>query len=441
VNKARQPGDGPTAIFVLRLRFTGLDHCQLAITRSAGRLGVPVFGVDRGGASVAASRYCAGQLAFDPDAPVEQKIEQLIEIGVELGRPLLVPIDDESSVLVNDHAAALHEAFLFPRQPAGLARRLSDKGELHHLCNELDIPTPVTEFPRSRADVERYARDGPFPVMVKRRAAWYASYGRRQSVAIARDSTELLEAYDRMESPEVPNVLLQEYVPGSPRSIWMFDGYFNERSDCLVGYTGIKIRQSGQNTGAATLGACIPNEQVRRDTLRLMKAIDYRGIVDMGYRYDARDGRFKLLDVNPRIGSTFRLFVGASGVDVLRALYLDLTGRPVPDPGPCERRKWIVEGFDALSAFRASGRGEVSVREWLRSLRGVREAAWFARDDPLPFAVMCLEFAAHLTRRRLRAARHRRVAEPAVAPGTPAIPQGDSRPSARHGAPRSRASR
>jgi hypothetical protein len=81
------------------------------------------------------------------------------------------------------------------------------------------------------------------------------------------------------------------------------------------------------------------------------------------------------------------------------------------------------------------------VREWLRSLRGVREAAWFARDDPLPFAVMCLEFAAHLTRRRLRAARHLRVAEPAVAPGTPAIPQGDSRPSARHGTPRSRASR
>ena len=34
--------------------------------------------------------------------------------------------------------------------------------------------------------------------------------------------------------------------------------------------------------------------------------------------------------MNPRIGCTFRLFAATNGMDVARALYLDLTGQPVP---------------------------------------------------------------------------------------------------------------
>jgi predicted ATP-grasp superfamily ATP-dependent carboligase len=32
----------------------------------------------------------------------------------------------------------------------------------------------------------------------------------------------------------------------------------------------------------------------------------------------------------------------------------------------------------------------LTVRSWLRSFKGVREEAWFAADDPLPFAVLWL---------------------------------------------------
>jgi D-aspartate ligase len=48
-----------------------------------------------------------------------------------------------------------------------------------------------------------------------------------------------------------------------------------------------------------------------------MQEIGYSGIVDIGYRYDRRDGEYKLLDVNPRVGATFRLFVDSNGMDVV----------------------------------------------------------------------------------------------------------------------------
>ena len=62
--------------------------------------------------------------------------------------------------------------------------------------------------------------------------------------------------------------------------------------------------------------------------MRLMQAVRYRGPLDMGYRFDARDGQYKLLDVNPRIGSTFRLFAAENGLDISRVLYLHLTKKP-----------------------------------------------------------------------------------------------------------------
>jgi D-aspartate ligase len=172
--------------------------------------------------------------------------------------------------------------------------------------------------------------------------------------------------------------------------VWMFNGYFDESSECRLRFTGKKIRQSPPYTGATTLGVCEANPAVEQDTVRLMKAVGYRGILDIGFRFDERDGQYKLLDVNPRIGGTFRLFVGPNGMDVLRAMYLDLTGQPVPSTSLPEGRRWIVEPLDVLSSITYRRRGDITLPGWVRSLRGVREAAWFARDDPLPFVLLWL---------------------------------------------------
>jgi predicted ATP-grasp superfamily ATP-dependent carboligase len=77
--------------------------------------------------------------------------------------------------------------------------------------------------------------------------------------------------------------------------------------------------------------------------------------------------------------------VGANGLDVARAMYLDLTAQPVPQDNQVEGRKFIVEDRDMLSAHAAYRQGALRLRDWVRSLGGVKEGAWFALDDPLPF--------------------------------------------------------
>jgi len=288
-------------------------------------------------------------------------------------------------MFVAAHGEALKQWYRFPQQPDGLVNALCSKEQMYHLAKAHGVPTAETRFPQSREDVEDFAASAEFPIMLK------ASDGARlfertgKKMFIVRSARELLEHYDRYEEPGNPNLMLQEFIPGEADSIWMFNGYFDDKSECLIGFTGQKLRQCPAYTGYTSLGICRANPSVAAITQLFMRKLGYRGILDIGYRYDARDGQYKVLDINPRIGATFRLFVGENGMDVARAFYFDMTGQAVATSNAPEGRKWLVEDRDLAASFRYFRDRKLRPLEWLTSFRGIRESAYLADDDPVPF--------------------------------------------------------
>src|SRR5205807_7807336 len=231
-------------------------------------------------------------------------------------------------------------------------------------------------FPRSRDDVERFLAEARFPVVVREL--------RTDRRAIVARPEALLSRYLEWEDRAAPNLMLQKHIPGGDDAVWMFNGVFNEWSECVAAFTGRKLRQHPGYGGATSLGVCERNDHVERLTSDCMWALGYQGVLDVGYRYDARDGLYKLLDPNPRVGATFRLFVDEQGMDVARFLYVDLTGQPGWLAPMRAGRKWIVEDADLDSSLVRARDGRLTLRGWIESLRGVEEGAWFARDDLRP---------------------------------------------------------
>jgi D-aspartate ligase len=396
---APRPG-GRTPILVLGLAGLAMHHGALGAIRSAGRLAIPVFLAHTSRRSpLARSRYCCGSVFLPQDGGGPGTLEALLEFGAARRGTVLLPVDDAGAMFVDDHSAALADVFLLPDQPSGLARALADKREMHRLCLQHDVPTPSTAFPESAADVLEHAARAAFPIVVKRIDASLSMGSATPNVLIARDRAELLAAYGSMASPLAPNVMLQEYIPETPRANWMFNGYFDAHSRCRAAFTGQKLRQAPPDAGATTLGVCRSNSPLAHTTERFLQAVGYRGIVDVDYRLDPRDGRYKLLDVNPRLGSSFRLFVAEGGMDVLRTMYYDLTRHRAPaGTQQQEGRRWIVEPQDLRSSLAYLRHGELTARGWLSSLRHVHETAWWAADDPGPFFAL----AATLSVKRLR---------------------------------------
>ena len=375
--------DTSTPVVILRCA----RHGGLGITRTLGRMGVNVYNVDAGQWIPSfVSRYSTGKFLWDAEtSPAGATVDYLEKIARDLGgRPILIPTTDYLAMLVSEHRERLSKSFLFPSMPSTLVSDICSKQGMHSLARQAGIPTPDAAFPQSRAELLETLESFTFPVMLKGVFGknLEAVTGKRMFKVKSRE--ELLSIYDRAEDPANPNLMLQEYIPGGDDTVWMFNGYFDACGSCLLGMTGKKIRQYPAYTGLTSLGICLHNDVVDQQTRTFMKAIGYRGILDIGYRYDARDGQYKVLDVNPRVGATFRLFTGDNGMDVVRALYLDITGQPVESASTPEGRKWLVEDCDIISCIRYLRDGKLTLKEWLTSHRGVRETGIFALDDPLP---------------------------------------------------------
>src|ERR1700728_3039068 len=393
------------------------QHGGVGIIRSLGRAGIAVFGVHQDlWEPAACSRFVRRTFCWDfSSGATGDSLAFLHDVAAQVGqKAVLIATSDITALFVAENAAILAREYLLATPSAEVARCFVSKRQTFELCRELSIPTAGTAWPQSRAEVMKFAGTARFPVVVKgEHGEFWGQRGKRQRVAIVGDEKELMEIFELNAASGRPDIIVQEYIPGGDDAIWMFNGYFDAQSHCLFGATGRKLRQFPPHRGSTSLGICARNDAVATQTKRLMQAVGYRGPLDIGYRFDARDGRYKLLDANPRIGSTFRLFAAENGMDVARALYMDLTGQSGPCAGVSEGRKWIVETNDLASSWWQIRAGELSVGAWLGSLRGVREGVWFVSDDLAPLGTLPLLW---LRKRFGRAARSASASSSAADP-------------------------
>ena len=402
--------DTAVPVLLLKVSRNAIQHGAVGAIRTLGRLGVPVYAVvEDPFAPAARSRYLAG--AFIPDDWAKWQdapLAGLEDIGKNLRRKaILVPTEDLASVFIAEHSESLEKWFVFPRPPSDLPRRLANKTELYPLCAKIGVPCPETAFPSHIDDVRAFLERAVFPVVVK-------APGLRRlprcipSVSIARTPGELLALYQRAEDAGIPDLILQEYIPEACGEDWIYHGYTNPENGCRIGFTGKKLRSYPPFRGVTTLGATLPNHVLSRQTERLLDAISYAGIMDIDYRFDKRDGRYKLLDFNPRVGANFRLFEDRAGLDVVRALHLDLTGRSIGPLRPYTHRTFKLGPYDLLATFGYLRSGDLTFRTWWRSRKGRRkERAWFHWDDPVPFFLMCARLSLRTMGRFLQASRAR----------------------------------
>ena len=368
------------------------DLGAIAIMRTLGYLGVDVYGVSNNERSYAfRSRYCRRKLIVPyGEGDFAALLESLESLARELpSKPILIATSDETAIAVAENYERLSSSYLIAQNGGSIVATLADKMTMFGLAREHGLPAPHTILPTTMQEAEDYARSVSYPVVLKGAMGnrLYQQTGKK--MVFVNSAAELMEQYAALQDPERPNLMIQEVIPGSDDQVYIFNGYFNRDSDCLVGYTGRKIRQFPIHVGCASLGECCWVPEVADITIAFMKKIGYRGILDIGYRLDPRDGGYKVLDINPRVGQAFRIFVSEDNLDVVRALYLDMTNQPIPTDSPRrEGRRWVIEDYDLTSMIDYFQEGSLGFGEWIRSFKNLEEGAWFALKDPLPFLDM-----------------------------------------------------
>ncbi|MFG2877600.1 ATP-grasp domain-containing protein [Streptomyces sp. NPDC048337] len=335
---------------------------------------------------------------LDPEAP-EALLECLTGVSERIGRPaVLVAMDDLSAIAVSRVAPMLMDRYRIPHQPDNLPARVADKAELARLCARWDIPHPETVVPASGAEAAEAAWRLGLPVVAKWSRPWLlpAGGGGLRSTTLVHTAAEARRLYER-SAEAGSRLLLQRFLPAGPDTDWFFHGAFGRGGHPLLAGSGRKELSWPVRTGLTAFGRWLPDPAVEEAGLRLAERLGYQGILDLDFRRDER-GTFRLVDFNPRPGAQFRLFTDAAGLDVVQAMYLDLTGQRVPASSGGPGRVFVAENYALLAAVRG---GSLSRRppsapaeraapapDRTAGERGRVETAWFAADDLLPFLAM-----------------------------------------------------
>jgi D-aspartate ligase len=421
--------DASTPAVVLKFDPNVMHHGGLGAIRSLGRLGVPVYAVlESPWAPAGHSRYVHGKVLWQPEHLTADRIlAGLRRLATLIGEPaVLIPTDDAGALFLAEHGSDLRESYLFPDPPASLPRQLAGKHSLHALCAELGFPSPASSLPSSLPDAADLAVALGYPVVAKLARPWQSqSRGRTPrlpSTQIIADRAGLEEAWHDSHVGGAA-LMLQQFIPAAPGHDWFFHGYVSSSGVCWPACTGVKDRSYPAHAGLTSFGRCVPNDALRDSVTELLTRLGYRGIADLDLRLDDRDGQYKLLDCNPRLGAQFRLFTGPGGLDVVRAAYLDLTGQPVAGAEPVPGRSFMVESYDPMTAIRYWRAGETSVRSWLSAAFRVDETAWFARDDLRPFQLMCIRMGWRMLTRPLLRGTGAAARSYGPGPGKPAGPR------------------
>jgi predicted ATP-grasp superfamily ATP-dependent carboligase len=360
----------------------GGDYRALGVVRSLGRRGIPVWVLTNEHRLATASRYTRRHLEWPLDEA--QQIQFLFQLcdQYELERWALIPSDEEAAAFLADHYSALASRFRMATPSWETLRWGYDKRLTHQLGRQLGIDQPQTHHPSGRDDVAKLTCD--FPVILK--PAFKQTFNRfTRAKAWRSDNREaLLAAYDEACALVDPGIILiQELIPGGGEE------QFSYAALCIEGrpaasITACRKRQYPVDFGrASSYVESIDAPEVEAIARRLLDAIRFTGLVEVEFKRDCRDGRYKLLDINSRVWGWHTLAQRA-GIDFPYLLWRWVHGLPVPDIRGRAGVRWVRMLTDIPAAWQELRLGRLSLTDYIKSLKGPLEFPIFASDDPWP---------------------------------------------------------
>ncbi|NOZ81325.1 MAG: hypothetical protein GXP63_06670 [DPANN group archaeon] len=369
----------------------------LGVIRALGSKNVPVkvFYYDKRDMGYV-SRY-AEERIFTPHPETDEEgfIGLLIDHSRRFGRGLLVPADDSTLLVVSRHKELLQRHFIVASTGWDVTEKFINKKYTYALAERIGVPSPKTIVPSCLMDVKEYGRDIEYPCVVKPCIShrFYSLFG--EKLVRVENFGEMLSAYKLAEEAGL-EVMLQEYIPGDDPHSVNYNSYF-WNGEPLVEFTANKLRQSPAGFG-------VPSVVVNRDIpeivgtgRKVLKAMGFYGYSCTEFKKDARDGVYKLMEVNGRYNRSILLSLKC-GINFPWIQYRHLVRNELP-AGPLgtggkdatEEVCWIDEFRDVFQGLGSSGIGRRSPAQFVKPYLKPHVFATFSRKDIKPFVKRCAD--------------------------------------------------
>ena len=316
----------------------GRSRASLAIVRSLGRKGIKVTSGEAFACSSFYSKYADKKLVYPaPDKQPELFLKKMIETIKNGMYDVIIPVRDDVNLILSKHEEELTRFTRIPIADYGTLMKGRDKAETLKIAMDNDIPCPETYFIEDDSELKEIMNELKFPVVIKP----HRSSGSR-GIKYVQSSKELVQAYGDVQN-HFGEAMLQEFIPqGGAYGVSML---FN-RGEPRAIFTHKRLREYPNSGGPSTLRESVRFPEIEEYATTLLKALDWHGVAMVEFRVDPRDGKPKLMEINPRFWGSLQLAI-YSGVDFPYLLYkmaIDGDVEPVFEYKTGVKVRWLLLG-------------------------------------------------------------------------------------------------
>lgn len=294
------------------------------ILRSLASHGLNVWAADTSKRNICSmSKYCAGNFTYpDPFTEEDAFISALKDKIAELRPKVLMPTHDESVVIMR-HRNEFPADLVIPYMRADVLLMLANKAKSTEVARQAGVSVP--EVYQSADEVKRY------PVVFKTVIGNSA-----KGVYFPKSREELLKLMEKYHGEET---LLQEWIGGTDYSVdcVCWDGF------CQTSvYHALVTKTDGG--GTTTQREIVSMPQLEAEAMKLMKAVDFKGVCGLDFRYDPATGRVAYIETNARFTGGLATPVTA-GFDIPWIVYCLATTGKYEEPINIRigtKTKWIL---------------------------------------------------------------------------------------------------
>ena len=362
----------------------GGDHPGLGVARSLGRRGIPVYVLEDQLSVSQFSRYVTRVIRVDDIRNERSTVDAVLKVGHQFGLKgwVLFPTRDEHVAAFSRYRKELSEFFRVTTPCWETTKWAWDKKNSYELAEKLEIPIPQTWNIRSSNELPTlYDR---LPLALKPAIKENFFYATGAKAWRANTPEQLHQLFDKAASHiKAEEILIQEIIPGDGKQQYSFCA-FCRNGQVHSSLVARRLRQHPREFGrAATYVESIEMPLVEELSERFIKSINYYGLIEIEFKHDLRDGRYKLLDVNARTWG-FHSMGSVAGVDFPYLLFADQMGLPIEPCHGLASVGWLRLITDLPTVFLDLLGGHLSARSYIKSLRNTRIESVFCKEDPLP---------------------------------------------------------
>jgi predicted ATP-grasp superfamily ATP-dependent carboligase len=296
----------------------GNYNASMSAVRALGRLGHRVTVASTFETPAGASRWCNRAVIAPSPRDAGRYLDFLARSRGGGSFDLALVCDDSISVVVSyarDDLTAGPDFLLAPRESVDIAR---NKASAQRFAASLGIPTPVTITLDDASSLEAASRLG-FPLVVKDDMG---SGGRH--VRYAADAETLRRAYEDVAARATGRPIAQEYIPG--------EGYLtqvlSDHGRLVAICSHRKYRQFPPAGGVTSKGVTVDEPELDAQVERIFTALHWHGPAKADFKRDPRDGRFKLMELDPRLSTTLEI-AEAAGANIVELCCMIAAGERV----------------------------------------------------------------------------------------------------------------